>query len=44
MQLKNIISSLVKHLQAITIVLLVLVTAALIPLMFPSEGKGVHYD
>ena len=44
MQLKNIISSLVKHLRVITIVLLVLVTAALIPLMFPSEGKGVHYD
>lgn len=44
MQLKNIISSIVKHLRVITIVLLVLVTAALIPLMFPSEGKGVHYD
>ncbi|MBO4600518.1 MAG: HDIG domain-containing protein [Bacteroidales bacterium] len=44
MPTKNIISDTVKHLPLITKILLMLVTAALIPLMFPSEGKGTHYD
>ena len=44
MRIKDIIPSTVKHLHLITKVLFMLVTAALIPLMFPSEGKGVHYD
>jgi putative nucleotidyltransferase with HDIG domain len=34
----------VKHLPFITRSLLMLATAAIIPLLFPSEGKGLHYD
>lgn len=44
MQLKNIITATVKHLPLITKVLLMLITSALIPLMFPSDGQGDHYD
>ena len=44
MQSKTIISNSIKRLPFITKMLLMVVTAALIPLMFPSEGKGVHYD
>ena len=44
MSTKNIISDTVKHLPLITRSLLMLATAALIPLLFPSEGKGDHYD
>ncbi|MBR3724329.1 MAG: HDIG domain-containing protein [Bacteroidales bacterium] len=44
MQLKNIIFATVKHLPLLTKVLLMLVTSALIPLMFPSDGQGEHYD
>ena len=40
----NIISDTVKHLPFITRALLMLATAALIPLFFPSEGQGTHYD
>ena len=40
----NIISDTVKHLPFITRALLMLATAALIPLFFPSEGMGTHYD
>ncbi len=44
MQLKNIIFATVKHLPLLTKLLLMLVTSALIPLMFPSSGHGNHYD
>ena len=44
MQLKNIIFATVKHLPLLTKVMLMLVTSALIPLMFPSDGEGMHYD
>ena len=44
MQLKNIIFATVKHLPLLTKVTLMLVTSALIPLMFPSDGQGEHYD
>ena len=44
MSTKNIISDTVKHLPFITRVLLMLATAAVIPLLFPSEGHGLHYD
>lgn len=44
MQLKDLISSTIRHTPIITKVLLMLVTATLIPIMFPSEGEGVHYD
>jgi putative nucleotidyltransferase with HDIG domain len=44
MQLKNIIFATVKHLPLLTKVILMLVTSALIPLMFPSDGQGEHYD
>ena len=44
MSTKNIISDTVKHLPLITRSLLMLATAAIIPLLFPSEGKGDHYD
>lgn len=44
MQLKNIIFATVKHLPLLTKVLAMLVTSALIPLMFPSDGRGEHYD
>ena len=44
MQLKNIIIATVKHLPLLTKLLLMLVTSALIPLMFPSSGHGNHYD
>lgn len=44
MRPKDIIIAIVKHLPAISKVLLMLGTAALIPLMFPSEGTGEHYD
>ncbi|MBQ6067914.1 MAG: HDIG domain-containing protein [Bacteroidales bacterium] len=40
----NIISNTVKHLPFITKALLMLATAAVIPLLFPSEGMGLHYD
>ena len=41
---KDIISATVKHLPTITKLLVILVTSALIPLMFPNEGKSEHYD
>ena len=44
MPTKNIISNTVKHLPTITKIMLMLATAAIIPLLFPSEGKGLHYD
>lgn len=44
MQLKDLISSMIRHTPIITKVLLMLVTATLIPIMFPSEGEGDHYD
>ena len=44
MPLKNIITATVKHLPLITKILLMLVTSALIPLMFPSDGQGERYD
>ena len=44
MPTKNIISDTVKHLPTITKVLLMLATATIIPLLFPSEGKSLHYD
>ena len=44
MQLKNIITATVKHLPLITKVLLMLVTSALIPLMFPNDGQSNLYD
>lgn len=44
MQPKDLISTIVKHLPIITKTLLMLCTAALIPLMFPSTGSGEHYD
>lgn len=44
MQLKDIISATVKHLPILTKLLLMLFTAALIPLMFPQSGQGEHYD
>lgn len=44
MQLKNIIFATVKHLPLLTKVLMMIVTSALIPLMFPSDGQGEHYD
>ena len=44
MQLKNIIFATVKHLPWLTKALLMLVTSALIPLMFPTDGHGEHYD
>ena len=40
----NIISSTVKHLPIISKVLMMVATAALIPLMFPTTGGGEHYD
>ena len=44
MQLKNIIFATVKHLPWLTKALLMLVTSALIPLMFPTDGHGELYD
>lgn len=44
MHTQDPISSIVKHLPALTKLLLMLVTAALIPIMFPHEGHGDHYD
>ena len=44
MPTKNIIANTVKHLPFITRALLMLATAAIIPLLFPSEGRGLHYD
>lgn len=44
MQIKNLISDSVKHLPLINKLVLMLVTSALIPLMFPSTGSGEHYD
>ena len=44
MQLKDIITATVKHLPLITKILLMLFASALIPLMFPSDGQGEHYD
>ena len=44
MQLKNIIFATVKHLPLLTKALMMIVTSALIPLMFPSDGQGEHYD
>ena len=44
MPLNNIITATVKHLPLITKILLMLVTSALIPLMFPSDGQGEQYD
>ena len=44
MPLNNIITATVKHLPLITKILLMLVTSALIPLMFPSDGQGERYD
>lgn len=44
MPTKNIISDTVKHLPFITRALLMLATAAVIPLLFPSDAKSLHYD
>lgn len=44
MPTKSIISDTVKHLPTITKIMLMLATAAIIPLLFPSEGKSLHYD
>ena len=44
MQIKNIIFATVKHLPILTKVLLMLVSAALIPLMFPNTYSGEQYD
>ncbi len=44
MQFKNIIPNTIKHLPIFTKLAMMLVSAALIPLMFPNNGHGVHYD
>lgn len=44
MQIKNTFSSTVKHLHAVSKLLLLLATSALIPLMFPNGEHGEHYD
>lgn len=44
MQIKSIISGWVKHLPAVEKLFLMIVVAALIPLMFPNDGHGDHYD
>ena len=40
----NIIANTVKHLPFISRSLLMLATAAIIPLLFPTEGSSPHYD
>ncbi len=44
MQIKNIIPNTIKRLPILTKLILMLVAAALIPLMFPNNGHGIHYD
>ncbi len=44
MQFKNIIPNTIKRLPILTKVIMMLVAAALIPLMFPNNGHGIHYD
>lgn len=44
MQPKKSISAIVRHLPIIAKAMLMLVAAALIPLMFPGNGQGEHYD
>lgn len=44
MDKKESIAKIAKHLSIITKVLLMLIGAGLIPLMFPHEGHGDHYD
>lgn len=44
MRLKNLISSTIRHTSMVTKVVLMLMASALIPIMFPSEGQGEHYD
>ena len=44
MQIKNIIPNTIKRLPILTKLAMMLVAAALIPLMFPNNGHGIHYD
>lgn len=44
MQYKNIFSNIAKHLNVLTNLLIMLVGAALIPIMFPQQDHGAHYD
>ncbi len=44
MHFKNIIPNTIKRLPILTKVIMMLVAAALIPLMFPNNGHGIHYD
>ncbi len=44
MLIKNIIPNTIKRLPILTKLILMLVAAALIPLMFPNNGHGIHYD
>lgn len=44
MNYKKHISAIVKHLPNISKILMLIVTASLIPLMFPSESHSEHYD
>lgn len=44
MRLKDIITNSIKRLPILTKSVMMLVAAALIPLMFPRGGHGIHYD
>lgn len=44
MRLKDTITNSIKRLPILTKSIMMLVTAALIPLMFPNDGHGIHYD
>lgn len=44
MQFNNIFAKIIKHLPAISKLLMMLIGAALIPIMFPQDGHGDHYD